>query len=107
MFLLKLIEDKEILKKKINFNSGDIITVFFFSKLNKNKIQNFTGIVIYIKKKGLNSSFLLKKISKNIIIEKKFNFFSPIIKSINIKYKNSFKKSKLYYLKEIKNKSFN
>lgn len=107
MYLLKLVENKNKIEKEINFNSGDIITVFFFSKLNKNKIQNFTGIVIYIKKRGLNSSFLLKKISKNIIIEKKFNFFSPLIKSINIKYKNKFKKSKLYYLKEIKNKSFN
>lgn len=107
MFLLKLIENKEILKKKFNFNSGDVITVYFFSKLSKSKIQNFTGIVIYIKKRGLNSSFLLKKISKNIVIEKKFNFFSPLIKSISIKYKNNFKKSKLYYLKEIKNKSFN
>lgn len=105
MYLLTIVENKEVLNKKINFKTGDVISVSFISILNKGKIQIFNGIVIYIKKKGINSCFLVKRNLKNISIEKKFNFFSPLIKSVKIKYKNKTKKSKLYYLR--KTKSFN
>lgn len=109
MFLLNLIEKEEFDKKRNNifFKPGDIVSVDYISFLNKKKIQNFTGIVIFIKNKGLNTSFLLKKNFKGINVEKNFKLYSPFIKSIKLKIKNKFKKSKLYFLRKIKNKSLN
>ncbi|ASS47089.1 50S ribosomal protein L19p [Candidatus Nasuia deltocephalinicola] len=107
MFLLKLIEKEEIKKNylNINFKVGDVISIDYISILNINKIQNFTGIVLYIKNKGINTSFLIKKNFKGINVEKIFKIFSPFIKSIKIKIKNNFKKSKLYFLRKSNTRS--
>ncbi len=105
--IISYIEKDNInINKKINFISGDIIEVkIWIFELNKKRIQSFKGKVISIKKKGINSCFVLRKISYNEGIEKLFKFYSPLIHSINIIKKNKkIKKSKLYYLRYCKDK---
>ncbi|XZR52881.1 MAG: 50S ribosomal protein L19 [Enterobacteriaceae bacterium] len=73
----------------------------------KKKIQKFNGIIISIKNKGLNSSFTVRKITNNVGIERVFQMYSPIINKIKIINFNKIKKSKLYYLRNIKSKNKN
>ncbi len=105
--IISYIEKKNVdVNKKINFISGDIIEVkIFVIELNKNRLQSFKGRVISIKRKGINSCFVLRRVSYGEGIERLFKFYSPLIHSINIiKKNNKIKKSKLYYLRFIKNK---
>ncbi len=105
--IISYVERKNIkINKKINFITGDIIEVkIFIIELNKNRLQSFKGRVISIKKKGINSCFILRKVSYGEGIERLFKFYSPLIHSINIIKKNKkVKKSKLYYLRFIKDK---
>ncbi len=105
--IINYVEKKNInINKKINFITGDIIEVkIFIIELNKKRLQSFKGKVISIKKNGINSCFVLRKVSYGEGIERLFKFYSPLIYSINIIKKNKkIKKSKLYYLRNVKNK---
>ncbi len=108
--IIDYVEKKNVnLSKKINFITGDIIEVkIWVIELNKNRLQSFKGKVISIRNIGINSCFILRKISYNEGVERLFKFYSPIIYSINIIKKNKkINKSKLYYLRYIKNKYLN
>jgi len=105
--ILKEIEKKQI-KNKIDFKVGDLICVNFriidSNNKNKNKNQNFEGLVISIKKTGINSTCTLRKFSYGEGVEKTFFVNSPIINWIQIKKQNTFKKSKIYYIRNKKHK---
>ncbi len=106
--IINYVEKKNINNNniKINFITGDVLEVkIWIIELNKKRLQIFKGIVISIKNKGINSSFILRKISYGEGVEKLFKIYSPIIYSIKIIKKNKkIKKSKLYYLRFNKNK---
>ena len=53
-----------------------------------------------IKNAGLNSSFIVRKISSGIGVERTFQMHSPLIDSIAVKRKGDVRKAKLYYLRE-------
>ena len=78
---------------KINipdFKSGDFISVHEKIKLknNKHRIQQFIGLCIsYKNKRNLNASIIVRRITKNIKVEKTFKVHSPLIESITVKKK--------------------
>ncbi|WP_343189330.1 50S ribosomal protein L19 [Buchnera aphidicola] len=97
--------EKEQKKNIPKFNTGDTILVEIWVKEGKKKrLQNFEGIVIAIKKKQLNSSFTIRKISNGEGIERVFPTHSPIINKIKIKRFGKVRKAKLYYLRNKKGK---
>ncbi len=73
---------------------------------NKNKKQNFEGLVIAKKNRGVNSSFTVRKQSLGEYVEKVFLTHSPTLNSIKIIKTRKTRKSKLYYLRSIKNKKY-
>ena len=90
----------------LNFKTGYYLSVSInIQEGNKKRIQNFEGIVISIKKKGINTSFTVRKISHNEGIERVFKLYSPIINNIIIKKKGITRKSKLYFLRKKYGKS--
>ncbi|XZR53097.1 MAG: 50S ribosomal protein L19 [Enterobacteriaceae bacterium] len=103
---------KEIEKQQINKNipilkTGYYIEVkIFIFEGKKKRIQTFNGIIIAIKNRGLNSSFTVRKITNNVGVERVFQTHSKIIYKINIIHRNYAKKSKLYYLRNIKSKNY-
>lgn len=101
--IVKEIEKMQI-KNIINFKVGDIICINSKIIDNKNKNQNFEGLVIAIKKNGLNSTCIIRKISFGEGVEKIFFINSPTINSIQIKKKNKIRKSKIYYVRHTKTK---
>ena len=53
-----------------------------------------------IKNRGLNSAFIVRKISSGIGVERTFQLHSPMIDSIKVKRKGDVRQAKLYYLRE-------
>ncbi|MFI4846870.1 MAG: 50S ribosomal protein L19 [Candidatus Makana argininalis] len=98
--LINKIENQYINKNIPLFRTGDCIEVkIYIFEGDKKRIQNFEGIVIAIKNRGINSSFTVRKISNGEGIERVFEKFSNIIKKISIKKRGIVKKSKIYYIR--------
>ena len=83
------------------FSQGDTILVDYLVKEGtRERSQPFEGVVIGIKNRGLNSSFIVRKISNGVGVERTFQSHSPLIKSIKVKRKGKVRQSKLFYLRE-------
>ena len=111
---MKNIEDinkdniKKILgKKKIpEFFAGDTIKVGVrIAEGKRERIQYFEGVCISKKKRDMNSSFTVRKISFGEGVERTFALYSPIVGSIKVIRSGKVRKSKLYYLRSRKGKS--
>jgi len=100
---IKLVEN--ICNKKdfflLKFNVGDTINVYIkIKEINKERIQQFEGIVIRKKKSEGNSEmFTVRKISNNIGVEKIFSTSSPNIVKVELKKKGFVRRARLYYLR--------
>ena len=109
MNLIQKLEQEEIarLGRKIpDFAPGDTVIV----KVNvvegdKKREQAYEGVVIARRNKGLNSSFIVRKISSGEGVERTFQTFSPAIASIEIKRRGQVRRAKLYYLRDRSGKS--
>ena len=70
------------------FSQGDTVLVEYLVKEGtRERSQPFEGIVIAVKNRGLNSSFIVRKISNGVGVERTFQTHSPLIKSIKVKRK--------------------
>ena len=88
-----------------NFRAGDTITVHYKIKEgNKERIQQFQGVVIQIKGKGLNKTFTVRKISNNVGVERIFPFTNPNIAQIDLNKKGRVRRARIYYFRELRGK---
>ena len=94
--------ESEQLKDNIpSFRPGDTLVVSVKVKEgDRTRLQAFEGVVMNIKNAGLNSSFIVRKISSGIGVERTFQMHSPLIDSIAVKRKGDVRQAKLYYLRE-------
>jgi len=84
-----------------SFRPGDTVTVSVkVREGDRTRLQAFEGVVMNIKNAGLNSSFIVRKISSGIGVERTFQLHSPMIDSIAVKRKGDVRQAKLYYLRE-------
>ena len=90
------------LKDKIpSFRPGDTVVVSVkVREGERTRLQAFEGVVMNIKNAGLNSAFIVRKISSGIGVERTFQLHSPMIDSITVKRKGDVRQAKLYYLRE-------
>ena len=89
-----------------SFRPGDTVVVSVKVKEgDRTRLQAFEGVVMGVKKRGLNSSFIVRKISSGIGVERTFQTHSPLIESIKVKRKGDVRQSKLFYLRERSGKS--
>jgi large subunit ribosomal protein L19 len=95
------------LKKKIPpFGPGDTLKVSVkIVEGDKERIQNFEGIVIRERGEGISKTFTLRRISYGVGVEKTFPLFSPAIKKIKVTRQGKVRRAKLYYLRERKGKA--
>ena len=84
-----------------SFRPGDTVVVSVKVKEgDRTRLQAFEGVVMNIKNAGLNSAFIVRKISSGIGVERTFQLHSPMIDSISVKRKGDVRQAKLYYLRE-------
>ena len=83
------------------FSPGDTISVQVRVKEgNRERLQAFEGVVTGVKSRGLNSSFIVRKISHGVGVERTFQTHSPLISTIEVKRRGDVRQAKLYYLRE-------
>ena len=109
MDLIRTIEQEEIkrLGKTIpDFSPGDTVLVNVnVVEGERKRVQAFEGMVIAKRNRGLNSSFIVRKISSGEGVERTFQTHSPLIASIEVKRKGDVRRAKLYYLRARSGKS--
>jgi len=105
MNAIKVIE--EGYKRDIpNFRVGDTITVNMKVKEgDKERVQAYTGVVIGRKGSGTRETFMVRKISYGIGVEKIFPLYSPLIENIQVIKEGQVRRAKLYYLRGKKGKA--
>ena len=99
--------EKMLGKRKIpNFFPGDTIRVGVrIVEGKRERVQNFEGVCIAKKNRGINSSFAVRKISFGEGVERVFALYSPVVSSIKVIRSGKVRRAKLYYLRDRKGKS--
>jgi len=107
--LIEQLEQEEIarLGKAIPaFAPGDTVVVGVnVVEGERKRVQVFEGVVIAKRNRGLNSAFIVRKISAGEGVERTFQTYSPTIASIEVKRRGDVRRAKLYYLRERSGKS--
>jgi large subunit ribosomal protein L19 len=109
--LIAILEQEEINRltggvPKPQFSAGDTVVV----NVNvvegaRKRIQAYEGIVIAKRNRGLNSSFIVRKISSGEAVERTFQLYSTQIADIEVKRRGDVRRAKLYYLRNLSGKA--
>jgi large subunit ribosomal protein L19 len=111
MNLIATIEQEEIArltagKPVTDFAPGDTVVVSVnVVEGNRKRTQAFEGVVIARRNRGLNSAFIVRKISSGEAVERTFQLYSPQIAGIEVKRRGDVRRAKLYYLRSRSGKS--
>src|SRR3954464_2442272 len=109
MDLIQKLESEEItrLGKNIpDFKTGDTVVVNVnVVEGDRKRVQAYEGVVIAKRNRGLNSAFIVRKISSGEGVERTFQTYSPLIASIEVKRRGDVRRAKLYYLRARSGKS--
>ena len=106
MNIIQTLEQEEIARlsagKNIpDFRAGDTVNVLVnVIEGSRKRTQAYEGVVIAKRNRGLNSSFIVRKISSGEGVERTFQLYSPTIASIEVKRRGDVRRAKLYYLRE-------
>lgn len=109
MDLIRTIEQEEIARLNKNvpeFSPGDTVVVSVnVVEGTRKRLQAYEGVVIAKRNRGLNSSFIVRKISAGEGVERTFQTYSPLIAKIEVKRRGDVRRAKLYYLRQRSGKS--
>ena len=111
MNLLQQLEQEEMARvsqgKTIpEFGPGDTVIVQVKVKEgNRERLQAYEGVVIAKRNRGLNSSFIVRKISSGEGVERTFQTYSPLVAGVEVKRRGDVRRAKLYYLRQRSGKS--
>ena len=111
MNLIQQLEQEEISRltqgKAIpEFAPGDTVIVQVKVKEGtRERLQAYEGVVISKRNRGLNSNFIVRKISSGEGVERTFQTYSPLVASIEVKRRGDVRRAKLYYLRQRSGKS--
>ena len=87
------------------FRAGDTVLVAVrVVEGEKERIQKYKGIVLSRRGSGVNATFLVRKVSNGVGVERVFPVFSPMIQSITVERRGSVRRAKLYYLRGMSEK---
>jgi large subunit ribosomal protein L19 len=104
--IIQQLEEEQMKKDLPNFKAGDTVTVQVKVKEgNRERLQAFEGVVIAKKNRGINSSFIVRKISHGEGVERTFQTHSPLVDSIVVVRRGDVRKAKLYYLRDLRGRA--
>jgi large subunit ribosomal protein L19 len=107
--LIETLEQEEIARLGKNipaFAPGDTVVVSVnVVEGERKRVQAFEGVVIAKRNRGLNSAFIVRKISAGEGVERTFQTYSPVIAAIEVKRRGAVRRAKLYYLRDRSGKS--
>ena len=106
MNIIHTLEQEEIARLSAGktipeFRPADTVSVLVnVIEGSRKRTQAYEGVVIAKRNRGLNSSFIVRKISSGEGVERTFQLYSPTIASIEVKRRGDVRRAKLYYLRE-------
>lgn len=104
--IIQRIESEQMTKEIPTFSPGDTVVVQVKVVEGKNeRLQAYEGVVIAKKNRGINSNFIVRKISHGVGVERTFQTYSPLVDSIAVKRKGAVRRAKLYYLRDLSGKA--
>ncbi len=105
--LMRLVEATQFREKELpDFVAGDTVAVHVrVVEGQKERIQVFQGVVISIKGSGAGKSFMVRKISNGVGVERIFPYHSPKIATVEVKRQGRVRRAKLYYLRGLRGKA--
>ena len=99
--IIEELENEQLKQELPEFGPGDTVSVQVrVREGNRERLQAFEGVVIGKRNRGVNSSFVVRKISHGVGVERTFQLHSPLIAGIEVKRRGDVRKAKLYYLRE-------
>ena len=109
MNIIEQVEQEEIarLNKEIPaFAPGDTVIVSVsVTEGNRTRLQAYEGVVIARRNRGLNSNFIVRKISNGEGVERTFQLYAPSVAKIEVKRRGDVRRAKLYYLRGLTGKA--
>jgi large subunit ribosomal protein L19 len=109
--IIEKLEQEELARVSANrtiptFAPGDTVIVSVnVVEGTRKRVQAYEGVVIGRRNRGLNSSFVVRKVSNGEGVERTFQLYSPTIASIEVKRRGDVRRAKLYYLRDRSGKS--
>jgi large subunit ribosomal protein L19 len=109
--VIQQLEQEELKRVSANkeipeFAPGDTVIVNVnVVEGTRKRVQAYEGVVIGRRNRGLNSSFVVRKVSSGEGVERTFQLYSPTIASIEVKRRGDVRRAKLYYLRDRSGKS--
>ncbi len=106
MDIIKKIEKEQMRMDMPDFATGDTVKVYVRIKEGeKERIQAFQGVVIGRRNGTTNASFTVRKVSYGVGVERIFPLHSPLIDKIEVISKGRVRRSKIYYLRQLRGKA--
>lgn len=100
MDTIRAIEAKQLKKDAENFAVGDTVKVYFkIVEGATERIQVFEGLVIAKNNGGIRRTFVVRKISYGVGVERIFPLHSPRIEKIEVVRRGKVRRAKLYYIR--------
>jgi len=106
MDLIKVVENEFAVKKEVpEFKAGDTVTVHYKIKEgNKERVQNYRGVVLQRRGAGNNETFTVRKISGGVGVERIFPINSPFIEEIEVNKHGRVRRARIFYLRNLTGK---
>ncbi len=106
MEIIKKLEAAQLRSDLPTFRAGDTVRVHVrIVEGEKERIQAFQGVVIRINKGGMRSTFVVRKVSDGVGVERIFPMHSPFIEKIEVITEGVVRRSRIYYLRNLKGKA--
>lgn len=96
-----MITSENLKQNVVDFRPGDTVRVNQrVTEGNRERIQSFEGLCLGRKGSGINETFIVRKNSFGISVERVFPVHSPMISSIEVVSRGDVRQSKIYYIRE-------
>ncbi|MBX3730679.1 MAG: 50S ribosomal protein L19 [Candidatus Sumerlaeia bacterium] len=103
--LIREAEAAQLRTDRPYFRPGDTVRVSVrIIEGNKERIQNFEGVVIARRGSGISESFTVRRVSFNVGMERIFPLHSPRVEEIKVIRRGRVRRAKLYYLRDLRGK---
>jgi large subunit ribosomal protein L19 len=104
--LMGVVEATQFRDNITAFKPGDTVNVHVrVVEGDKERIQQYQGVVIGIQNSGANRTFTVRKISNGVGVERIFPMYSPKIAKVELVRHGSVRRAKLYYLRNLRGKA--